>query len=31
MMQEVDSRIATIDLNGNYIIENCKAMFVFLK
>lgn len=30
-MQEVDSRIATIDLNGNYIIENCKAMLVFLK
>lgn len=31
MIQEVDNRIAAIDLNGNHIIRDCKAMLVFLK
>ena len=31
MIQEVDNRIAAIDLNGNHIIRDCKTMLLFLK
>lgn len=31
IMQEVDARMATIDLNGKQIINDCKEMFCFLK
>ena len=31
MMREVDNRIAAIDLNGKYIIRDCKTMLIFLK
>lgn len=31
MIREVDNRIATIDLNGNHIIRDCKTMLIFLK
>lgn len=31
IMKEVDNRIAAIDLNGNHIIRDCKAMLIFLK
>lgn len=31
MIREMDNRIATIDLNGNHIIRDCKTMLIFLK
>jgi len=31
IMQEVDARMATIDLNGKQIINNCKEIICFLK
>lgn len=31
MIREMDNRIAAIDLNGNHIIRDCKAMLIFLK
>ena len=31
LMQEVDRRVSTIDLNGKHIISDCKAILVFLK
>lgn len=31
MMREVDGRIAAIDRNGEHIIEDCKALLIFLK
>ena len=29
MIREMDNRIATIDLNGNHIIRDCKTMLIF--
>lgn len=29
IMQEVDAKMATIDLNGKQIINDCKEMIVF--
>lgn len=31
IMQEVDRRMSAIDLNGEYIIEECKTIIIFLK
>lgn len=31
MMQEVDGRMSSIDLNGRHIIDNCKEIILFLK
>lgn len=31
MMQEVDRRVSAIDLNGKYIIKDCKMIITFLK
>ena len=31
IMQEVDRRVSSIDLNGKHIIKDCKAIIVFLK
>lgn len=31
MMQEIDRRVSTIDLNGKHIIKDCKELMAFLK